>query len=112
MKKATAILLQNMLARIKNLEKQVENVIVNSTSEFEHLTWQIKQLNFTINKINKTKGKYISWPICFIIPGLGRLWPIQTPLGLITHSVTSRGCLFNTAKKIWSLITGHLYKVL
>lgn len=56
MKKATAILLQNMLARIKNLEKQVEDVILNSTSEFQHLSKQIKSLNRTINNINRTKG--------------------------------------------------------
>lgn len=55
MKKATAILLQNMLLRIKNLEKQVEFVIVNSTSEFEHLTQQIKYLNLTIRTVNKSK---------------------------------------------------------
>ncbi|XP_073230244.1 alpha-1,6-mannosylglycoprotein 6-beta-N-acetylglucosaminyltransferase A-like [Porites lutea] len=55
MKKATAILLQNMLLRIKNLEKQVEFVIVNSTSEFEHLTRQIKYLNLTIRTVNKSK---------------------------------------------------------
>lgn len=55
MKKATAILLQNMLLRIKNLEKQVEFVIVNSTSEFEHLTQQIKYLNLTIRFVNKSK---------------------------------------------------------
>ena len=56
MKKATAILLQNMLARIKNLEKQVEDVILNSTSEFQQLSKQIKSLNKTINNINRTKG--------------------------------------------------------
>ncbi|KAM7436482.1 hypothetical protein ABFA07_013746 [Porites harrisoni] len=55
MKKATAILLQNMLLRIKNLEKQVEFVIVNSTSEFEHLTQQIMYLNLTIRTVNKSK---------------------------------------------------------
>ena len=59
MKKATAILLQNMLLRIKNLEKQVEFVIVNSTSEFEHLTQQIKYLNLTIRFVNKSKGKHL-----------------------------------------------------
>jgi len=59
MKKATAILLQNMLLRIKNLEKQVEFVIVNSTSEFEHLTQQIKYLNLTIRTVNKSKGKHL-----------------------------------------------------
>ena len=56
MKKATAVLLQNMLARIKNLEKQVEDVIVNSTSEFQHLIKQIKSLNNSINNVNRTKG--------------------------------------------------------
>ena len=60
MKKATAVLLQNMLVRIKNLEKQVEFVIVNSTSEFEFLTQQIKYLNRTIRNVNKSKGKHIS----------------------------------------------------
>lgn len=59
MKKATAILLQNMLARIKNLEKQVEDVILNSTSEFQQLSKQIKSLNRTINNINRTKGEVI-----------------------------------------------------
>lgn len=59
MKKATAVLLQNMLARIKNLEKQVEDVILNSTSEFQQLSKQIKSLNRTINNINRTKGEVI-----------------------------------------------------
>lgn len=59
MKKATAVLLQNMLARIKNLEKQVEDVILNSTSEFQQLSKQIRSLNRTINNINRTKGEVI-----------------------------------------------------
>lgn len=58
MKKATAVLLQNMLARIKNLEKQVEDVIVNSTSEFQHLIKQIKSLNNSINNVNRTKEEF------------------------------------------------------
>ena len=57
MKKATAILLQNMLARIKNLENQVENVIVNSTMEFRHLSKAIKSLNITINNLTRPTGK-------------------------------------------------------
>ena len=59
MKKATAILLQNMLSRIRTLEKQVEFVILNSTSEFALLTDAIKSLNFTIvvKNTNRTKGK-------------------------------------------------------
>ena len=57
MKKATAVLLQNMLARIKSLEKQVEDVIVNSTSEFQHLTKAIKSLNRTINNLTRIPGK-------------------------------------------------------
>lgn len=57
MKKATAILLQNMLARIKNLESQVENVIVNSTMEFKHLSKAIKSLNKTINNLTRPVGK-------------------------------------------------------
>lgn len=57
MKKATAILLQNMLARIKNLENQVENVIVNSTLEFKHLSKAIKSLNKTINNLTRPIGK-------------------------------------------------------
>ncbi|RMX46273.1 hypothetical protein pdam_00000668 [Pocillopora damicornis] len=71
MKKATAILLQNMLSRIKNLEKQVENVIINSTSEFQHLTKAIKSLNRTINNITRVseeEGCYIpdnpAYPEC------------------------------------------------
>lgn len=57
MKKATAILLQNMLARIQNLENQVENVIVNSTMEFRHLSKAIKSLNKTINNLTRPIGK-------------------------------------------------------
>lgn len=57
MKKATAILLQNMLARIKNLENQVENVIVNSTMEFNHLSNAIKSLNKTIVNLTRPVGK-------------------------------------------------------
>ena len=65
MKKATAVLLQNMLARIKNLEKQVEDVILNSTSEFRHLSKAIMSLNHTINNRNTTKGKH-TIGCCFI----------------------------------------------
>ena len=57
MKKATAILLQNMLVRIQNLENQVENVIVNSTMEFKHLSKAIKSLNKTINNLTRPIGK-------------------------------------------------------
>ena len=57
MKKATAVLLQNMLARIKNLEKQVQDVIVNSTSALKDLSKAIKSLNNSINHINRTRGK-------------------------------------------------------
>ncbi|PFX20412.1 Alpha-1,6-mannosylglycoprotein 6-beta-N-acetylglucosaminyltransferase A [Stylophora pistillata] len=42
-----------MLSRITNLEEQVESVIINSTSEFQHLTNAIKSLNRTINNITK-----------------------------------------------------------
>ncbi|KAL9957677.1 hypothetical protein ACROYT_G034601 [Oculina patagonica] len=62
MKKATAILLQNMLARIKNLENQVENVIVNSTMEFNHLSNAIKSLNKTI--VNLTRP--VEEELCYI----------------------------------------------
>lgn len=62
MKKATAVLLQNMLSRITNLEEQVESVIINSTSEFQHLTNAIKSLNRTINNITKVTEE----EVCFI----------------------------------------------
>lgn len=62
MKKATAILLQNMLARIQNLENQVENVIVNSTMEFKHLSKAIKSLNKTINNLTRP----IDEELCYI----------------------------------------------
>ena len=63
MKKATAILLQNMLARIQNLENQVENVIVNSTMEFRHLSKAIKSLNKTINNLTRPIGKQYGSPL-------------------------------------------------
>lgn len=63
MKKATAILLQNMLARIQNLENQVENVIVNSTMEFRHLSKAIKSLNKTINNLTRPIGKRYGSPL-------------------------------------------------
>ena len=63
MKKATAILLQNMLARIQNLENQVENVIVNSTMEFKHLSKAIKSLNKTINNLTRPIGKQYGSPL-------------------------------------------------
>ncbi|KAJ7340119.1 Alpha-1,6-mannosylglycoprotein 6-beta-N-acetylglucosaminyltransferase A [Desmophyllum pertusum] len=62
LKKATAVLLQNMLARIKNLERQVEDVIVNSTAEFKHLTIAIKSLNRTINNLTKSTDE----DLCYI----------------------------------------------
>lgn len=68
MKKATAVLLQNMLARIQNLENQVENVIVNSTMEFRHLSIAIKSLNNTINNLTRPIGKqYCSLLVTYII---------------------------------------------
>ena len=57
MKKATAILLQNMLDRIQHLEKQVEVVITNSTAEFATLSRQIRYLNTSMSKrLNLTHG--------------------------------------------------------
>jgi hypothetical protein len=56
MKKATAVLLQNMMDRIHILETQVEGVIVNSTLEFENLASQIKSLNSTLYNNNRTAG--------------------------------------------------------
>lgn len=45
LKRATAVLLQNMLDRIQHLEQQVEVVITNSTTEFATLSRQIRYLN-------------------------------------------------------------------
>ena len=67
MKKATAILLQNMLARIKNLENQVENVIVNSTMEFRQLNNAIKSLNKTISNLTRPAGNYKKQFMCQLV---------------------------------------------
>lgn len=58
LKKATAVLLQNMLERILHLEKQVEKVIMNSTAKFNRLHRQIEALNSSMTHAsNSTKGE-------------------------------------------------------
>lgn len=48
MKKATSLLLQHMLDRIKNLEDELHTVIINSTNQFAKMSEQIAQLNTSI----------------------------------------------------------------
>jgi len=48
MKKATSLLLQNMLYRIKNLEDDLHYVIINSTMQFARMSEQIAFLNTSI----------------------------------------------------------------
>lgn len=55
----TALLLQNMLLRIEQLESQLHNVIINSTTKFAQMVTDIKALNHTImTSLNNSTIKY------------------------------------------------------
>ncbi|XP_065051620.1 alpha-1,6-mannosylglycoprotein 6-beta-N-acetylglucosaminyltransferase A-like [Rhopilema esculentum] len=59
MKKATSLLLQNMLDRIKNLEDDLHYVIINSTTQFAKMTQQIAILNSSIgSRANESDGDF------------------------------------------------------
>lgn len=59
MKKATSLLLQHMLDRIKNLEDELHTVIINSTNQFAKMSEQIAQLNTSIGSRFNESANYV-----------------------------------------------------
>ena len=67
MKKATSLLLQHMLDRIKNLEDELHYVIVNSTNQFAKMSEQIAYLNTTIGSRFNESGLYCILLFCIVL---------------------------------------------
>lgn len=59
-KLTTSVLLQNMLDRLRVLEKQVENVVSQSAMDISKLSDQVKLLNQSLRNFagNLTQGMY------------------------------------------------------